>query len=261
MKAGNEPSSKVVCISVVRDPEMYRRCVGDNPNVGACVLRPLDNQQENAPVSVQYNRFLDAYDYADPAWLFFCHEDFELLSPPGPYVGEADPGCLYGPIGAWTKAYAGLVFAWRLSGSIVESDKQGRGAVRIGTPASMGSPVETFDCQCLVVHSSLIAGTGLRFDPRLSFDLYVEDFCIQARERHGVVSRIMPLPCRHWSHGSVGERYRDQESYLRAKYPSCCYTGTSSYDLGTPGLPRRCNRAAKVFLKAWLVRLRHLRRS
>lgn len=238
-----------VCISVYRDAEMYHRCVGGNPHASSCVLHAIDNRHENAHVSVHYNRFLDAYDYAIPAWFVFCHEDFELLESVEPYLEKADPACLYGPIGASTQLRLGVLYVWTLVGSIVESAKDGSSVSRIGTPSAMGTPVETFDCLCLIVHSDLVLANSLRFDPELSFDLYVEDFCIQARERHRITSRILPVACRHWSHGSVGERYREHEQHLKRKYPTCCYTGTSSYDIGTPGLLRKWNSRIKKLLK------------
>lgn len=234
-----------ILITVVRDYAMYGRCVSDNPYANECRLHPIDNRQENAHVPTQYNRFLDAYDFGKPAWFVFCHEDFELCGPLPPLLRQARKDCLYGPIGAWTERRLLLFHAWRLAGQIRESGKDGANETVIGPQVPMGTPVETFDCQCLIVHSDLIQKTGLRFDPELSFDLYVEDFCIQAREKHRIPSLILPVACKHWSNGQVGERYRQQEAYLRAKYRNCCYTGTSSYDIGTPSLLRRCDAAAK----------------
>ena len=59
---------------------------------------------------------------------------------------------------------------------------------------------------------------GLRFDERLSFDLYVEDFCVSAFEEYGIESRILPLECRHYSLGTIGQRFYESLSYLREKY-------------------------------------------
>ena len=38
----------------------------------------IDNNEENLPISARYNAFLDGYDYSNPAWFVFAHEDFEL---------------------------------------------------------------------------------------------------------------------------------------------------------------------------------------
>jgi hypothetical protein len=250
-----------ILISVVRDYDMYRHCFAENPYANACVLHPIDNRQEGAHVSIQYNRFLDAYDFSKPAWLVFCHEDFELRAPLAPLLQNARKDALYGPIGAWTEKRLLFFHLWRLAGQIIESGKDGANETTVGKQVPMGTPVETFDCQCLIAPSDLIRATGIRFDPELAFDLYVEDFCIQAKERHGIPSLILPIPCKHWSNGRVGERYRQQEAYLRNKYRNCCYTGTSSYNIGAPSMLRRCNAAAKQvlhFLRRIRVRQRYV---
>ena len=241
--------TKPVLISVVRDFDMYRHCFEENPFAKTNLLHPIDNRQDCAHVSTKYNCFLNAFDYSKPTWFVFCHEDFELLGPILPFLLQANKDCLYGPVGAWTERRFMFLYIWHLAGQIVESKKDGSVEMNIGTHASMGIPVETFDCQCLIVHSDLILKTGLRFDPELSFDLYVEDFCIQAKEKHQIPSLIMPISCKHWSNGQVGERYRNQEEYLRKKYTKCCYTGTSSYDIGTPFLIRRWNASSKALIR------------
>ena len=80
--------------------------------------------------------------------------------------------------------------------------------------------MDTFDCQCLVVHSSLIRRYGLRFDERLSFDLYVEDFCVGAYERYGIESHILLMECHHFSQGSIGQRFYEALACLQEKYRS-----------------------------------------
>ena len=55
--------------------------------------------------------------------------------------------------------------------------------VRLGRRVKTGIKVQTFDCQCLIIHSSLINRYKLRFDENLTFDLYVEDFCANANEK------------------------------------------------------------------------------
>ncbi len=252
---------EVVCISVIRDPSMYTRCLANNPHVNGYRLHAIDNQADNTYISIQYNRFLDAYDFAKPAWLIFCHEDFEIQEDLSPYFEIADQSCLYGPIGTWTKIYFGCFYLWKLAGVVNESRRDGTAPQRFGTFVKMGTPVETFDCQCLIVHSDLISRTGLRFDPQLSYDLYVEDFCIQANENHKIISRIMPFSCKHWSSSVAAERYYPQEQYLKDKYPNCCYTGTSSYDIGTPNKLRRCNAVVKRGIKKLLALTRSCAKS
>jgi len=244
----------LVIISVVRDYEMYNRCVVQNSFANIHTLHAIDNRPQNDHISILYNQFLDTYNYTNPAWFMFCHEDFELLEDPASILRVAKKENLYGPIGASTKKIAGCVFKWQLLGSICEAGKNDSKEQHVGKAVPLYTPVETFDCQCLIVHSSVILNTRLRFDPQLSFDLYVEDFCIQAKECHAISSCILPLKCKHWSHGKVGERYRQQELYLNSKYRSCCYTGTSSYSIGHPPFMRWLNDSAKHLAKLLLKR-------
>ena len=232
--------SKVVYISVVRDFVMYEKCVRDNSCVAGCELCPIDNRDRNEHISSCYNRFLESRSPGEDAWYVFCHEDFQVLEPLHPLLTDCDRGALWGPIGAATRVRFGVYHQWRLLGRVEECGKDGSNIHSIGEAVPRGTQVDTFDCQCLIVHSSLVQRLGLRFDEALSFDLYVEEFCMAAHEKGGVVSCILPLKCRHWSGGSVQPRYYEQEAHVNAKYPNACYTGTSSWILG--GSPSPCRR-------------------
>ena len=72
---------KIVFISAVRDCKRYRQCFTDNANTGGAELVAIDNSEENLPIPARYNAFLDGYDYSNPAWFVFAHEDFELEEP------------------------------------------------------------------------------------------------------------------------------------------------------------------------------------
>ena len=213
-------------------------------------MRSLDNRACNEGVPVCYNRFLDTRPPGEEAWYVFCHEDFQLLEPLAPLLAGCDRQALWGPIGASTRVRFGVYHQWRLTGCEEECRKDGSAVRRIGVPGPFGTPVETFDCQCLIVHSTLLARLGLRFDEALTFDLYVEELCMAAHVRAAIPSRILPVRCRHWSGGQVQPRYRAQEAHVNAKYPASCYTGTSSLILGgRPPLFRRLTVVAKRLLK------------
>lgn len=254
-------SDPLIFISVVRDLRMYERCLQNNPNVNLHRLVRCDNSIENKGIPVRYNEFLNGYDFNNPAWFIFCHEDFEPLENFSPKLEGLDPNKLYGPIGTLTKVYFGLFYKWRLIGTIIGSSRSGMNTNRLGTPAPTGTPVETFDCQCLLVHSSLIKRTGLRFDENLLFDLYLEDFCIQANENFSIGSYIFSFACHHWSDSLATPRYQEQEKYLNRKYPCCCYTGSCSFDIGHPNLIRRLNTLLKktIFFLLSLTKPRDLR--
>ena len=242
-------SIPVHIISVMHDMEMYNHCIMQNTFVNQHTLCPLDNRAENKGIPIRYNQFLGTYDFTYSSWLVFCHEDFEFKQKIDTVLNLLDKNVLYGPIGVRTDVRWFLLHTWRLIGQIIESNKDGSHARTVGTSAPTGTPVETFDCQCVIVHSDLIKKTGLRFDENLSFDLYVEDFCINAKENHDIPSHILSVKCQHWSSGNVSERYYHQEAYLNKKYPQCCYTGTSSYNIGNPCTIRKLNGVVKTCLR------------
>ena len=196
---------KVVFISVVRDFEMYDKLVRRNPYNEGAAFTCFDNRISNVGVATRYNSFLDSYDYSEPAWFVFCHEDWELNEDLRPKLSKLNKDSLYGPIGISSVIGGNSIYLYprgfcRQTSRDGSHEKMNRGLFRSGT-------VDTFDCQCLIVHSSLVLKRSLRFDDNFTFDLYVEDFCIQAHEKFGIVSRILPLDCRHWSHGNVTERF------------------------------------------------------
>lgn len=240
----------IVFISAVRDFAIHARCVKDNPFCRGCEIATIDNRERNDGIGVCYNHFLVSRPADEDAWYVFCHEDFEPKEFLADRLDGLDTSCLWGPIGAATRVICGIYHQWRLIGSVEECNKNGSCRHSIGTSVSLGTPTETFDCQCLIVHSSLIRKHGLRFDENLTFDLYVEDFCIAAHEKAAIPSRILPFAALHWSGGSIQPRYYHQETYLNAKYPTSCYTGTSSWILGgNPPFFRRLTVSAKRILR------------
>lgn len=222
----------VTCISVVRDFDLYARAsrhAHDNPDV---VPHPVDNRTDNQPIPRRYNEFLDAYDYTKPGWFVFCHEDFEIREALAPLLDNLPTDSLYGPIGCARRGIFPLRHQVFL-GQITECNRNGTGdAWSVGRTVPPMTEVETFDCCCLVVHSSLVEKLHLRFDEELAFDLYVEDFCATAKIKHGIPSRILPFKATHHSGSKPTERLYRHLPYLAKKYPtrdfcaSCTYFGT-----------------------------------
>lgn len=178
----------VKVVSVVRDYEMYARCLSGNPCCRELTQVPLDNRTKNLPVPVLYNRFLDTC--TEDCWIVFCHEDWQPVCDLRPVLEPLDKDCLYGPIGIYLETCDRADFLY-IRGFVAQFRKDGRHHKTIHGVLADG-PVDTFDCQCLMVHSSLVRRYGLRFDERLAFDLYVEDFCAAARERFDIESRSSP---------------------------------------------------------------------
>ena len=207
---------KVFVVSVVRDRAMYARCLSDNPHCRDTVLCPVYNQPENQGIPFRYNQFLSTFQ--KEGWLVFCHEDWMPLEDLKPCLQGLDRQFLYGPIGAYMETCPHADFI-HLCGDILQCRKDGSRTKHIRGTWTDGQ-ADCFDCQCIIVHSSLLRGQSLRFDEHLSFDLYAEDFCAAAWQK-GVPSRILPLRCRHYSGGNVGPRYWEGLDYLRAKYQAC----------------------------------------
>lgn len=225
----------VIVVTVFRDAAMYDLCVGKNRLLRTCAFAAVDNNAENLGLAVRYNAFLDAYDYSRPAWLVFCHEDFEMKEDFS-FLDGLDRNVIWGPIGAATVRRRPWLFggAWcnRIVGSVEECGKSGAGARTFGNPCAKGTEVDTLDCMCLIVHSSLVRKFSLRFDPCLTFDLYAEDFCIAAREMHGVRSMVAPMKCLHRSKGSITARFHSQLGRLDRKYPRTERFSTTGYGIG-----------------------------
>ena len=207
-------TDNIHCVSVVRDYEMYNKCIRNNPFCRQMSLVAIDNHTENKGIATRYNEFLEHFD--GEGWIIFCHEDWRLDEDIHPYLEKADALHLYGPVGSFVKECKHSDFIVT-KGRIIQSDKSFSAGKRLRL-GPKGGRVDTFDCQCLIVHSSLIRQFDLRFDERLTFDLYVEDFCVNAFEKNGVESVVLPIQCHHFSQGSIQERFYTSLAYLRDKY-------------------------------------------
>lgn len=253
----------VVIFSVVRDLDMFHRCVSANPNNKDCAIYFFDNRDVNERVPVVYNRFLDAYDYSTASWFVLCHEDFEFLEPIGEILDDIDTDSIYGPIGGrLTPKFQWLLGGlWRseLKGEIIESAKDGSGLKRVGDCSPTGTVVDAVDCQCIVVHSDLVRRCHLRFDENLSFDLYAEDFCFGAYVNHMILTRILAIKCHHHSQGRLLPRFFSQKEYLDSKYYSAEFQGVVGYTIGGGRTPfRRLQKRLRRVMDEkcpWLVKL------
>lgn len=216
----------MVYISVVRDFAMYNRLVRNNPSNAGAEFVAFDNNVENKTIPVRYNSFLNSYDYSKEAWFVFCHEDFQFLEPVAPKLESLDKGAIYGVFGAKLRV-PGV-------GLQIDSNKDGSDMSFRGLPVSGPTTVDTIDCAGLIVHSSLVAKFGLRFDENLTYDLYTEDFGIAAKEEFGIDTKVLPIRTHHYSYGNVVQRFHDQLRYLNDKYAdaSQVYVTTTCYAIG-----------------------------
>jgi glycosyltransferase involved in cell wall biosynthesis len=224
---------KVYFITVVNDFELYKKLIVNNyfvitnPNI-ECIY--FDNTKENKFISKRYNQFINRYDYSREAWFVFCHTDWEILENIVLKIEKLDKNKIYGPVGG----RLGEVGEWysRIpTGFCYEKRRDGTEKKISGNPKSTTYDMtDTLDCQVIIMHSSLIYNYNLRFDEIFEFDLYVEDFCISAKEKYGIETNILRLYCCHWSNaGYTHERtssFKRMLSYINGKYKTKSYNST-----------------------------------
>ena len=191
---------RVIFVTVVRDYATYDKYVRSNTNCKDISFVFFGNNIENIPIPVHYNNYLDSYDYSHDAWFVFCHEDFEFLENPRNILQGLDKNVLYGPIGHLRVGAFGFgVQSVRGEISITKKGEDAQKSWKIGCRLQKPAKVETFDCCCLIVHSSLVQRLELRFDKNLEFDMYVEDFCATAHQRGNVSSCAVQMEVCHHS--------------------------------------------------------------
>lgn len=223
-------------VSVVNYPKLYDRYIGNNPFYKGMDLVPFDNTKENIPIPVRYNDFIDHRMLAD-AWVIFCHQDFSIREDVALKLKDLPQDCIYGPIGI--KACLGRELVFCMGGAtrklkcrrrdFVEHEYFGRILQGHGEDESKARPigrrvdrpyeVDTVDCCCLIVHSSLIRKYNLRFDGQFTFHLFTSDFSIAARKRHGIKTKILQLEAFHLSEGGFSAEYFRNLGRLLRKYP------------------------------------------
>jgi len=221
---------KIIFISVVRDFGMYGKVIKDNPFVinDKIFLQPIDNTVENLGLPKRYNEFLDSYDYSQPSWFVLCHEDWEILESISAKLENLDKSSLYGSFGARLVAQDGKLTR-EYVGDIYDCPKNNENNLqRLGCEFENLTKVDTLDCQALIVHSDLIKKFKLRFDEQLFWDLYVEDFCLNAYIKHMIESKVLDLEvCHHSRISDISERPSvfEKSPYINEKYKNYTFAG------------------------------------
>ena len=228
-------TQKVTIISVVNNFDFYDKWIRNNPFSNKYTLVPLDNTVHNKPIPILYNEFLDNYKYDDDSWLVFCHCDWELLEDLDTALTGLSPESLYGPIGTVASCYGDKT--WREGvGYYCEEKRDGTSRRCFGEKVKKPTLADTFDCVCLIVPASLVKKHHLRFDEKLFWHLYVEDFCISAKLKYNILSYVINVTSCHHSNagfecskGTIPEEYTKTLSYVNQKYPNFLFGGTVSY--------------------------------
>lgn len=183
----------------------------------------IDNRERNAGLPLLYNEAIQEHLYKD-MWLFFVHEDFELR---GPFynLDNLAPNAVYGTFGIRMEGHYPVGI-----GKHTCSRKDGSKPIEVGEFIEQPTRVETIDCQSILLHTTLLRKLKkLRFDEELSFDLYCEEFCLNAQENFGIPVLIIPLAFQHYSYGKVTERYHRGLEHLARQYPSTAMPGSCSF--------------------------------
>ncbi|SDK62178.1 hypothetical protein SAMN04488026_10479 [Aliiruegeria lutimaris] len=203
--------------------EMVERFFLRNPHLQGADITPLDNRERGVGLPVLYNEFIAANLERD-AWLFFLHEDFEFLGPL-PELSGLRTEAVYGTFGARLEGRKPCMY-----GRHTCSNKDGSNARKTGIEIAAPTWVDTLDCQSILLHSAMLrAHPGLRFDEGLSFDLYAEEFCLNAQENHGLSVMVLPARFQHYSYGRIIERYREGLAHLAERYPDSAVPGTCTF--------------------------------
>ena len=194
-----------------------------NPKVSGQNVTLIDNRDRAAGLPVIYNEIIAEHLNQD-LWLFFVHEDFEVqgdLFSTETLAKEA----VYGTVGVKMDGHLPIGF-----GQHKCSEKDGSDILSVGLSISAPTWVETLDCLAILLHTRLLRDRpGLRFDEKLTFDLYAEDLCINAQENYGIPVMVLPLEFQHYSKGFVTERYWRGRDHLGEKYPDVGVPGSCSF--------------------------------
>lgn len=204
-------------VSVVRDFEMYDKCVGKNPCFDGFKRIVFNNNEQNLSISRRYNSFIESLGAEDKCWIVFCHEDWRAEEDMKHVLAHLGENKIYGPIGVFLQHRMIRDYIVPV-GCIQMCMKDGSKLILTGRHAMKRGRVDTLDCQCVIVHSSLIHKYNLRFDENLLYDMYVEDFCASAHEKYGIITEVYPIKCTHFSYGVLGQSLFNSLKYVRAKF-------------------------------------------
>ena len=222
---------KMKLIAPVIDYNMFNKVIKNNKFTKNFELHDIDNKKENNYISKCYNAFLNSYDYSKESWFVFCHEDFEFLEDVEKKISNLSKKFIYGPIGVeicFVSEKRESIYC-QVRGGYKDKNKSGLNFREYLNYKKSGN-VSTVDCMCMIIHSSLIKKHNLRFDENLTWNLYVEDFCISSMLNYNIKTKAIEIDCCHWSQLSdINERdsYAKDLNYLNInKYKNNIFVGT-----------------------------------
>lgn len=228
---------KTKIVTVVNNYEIFDNVVKNNHNLKDCEILAFDNRVEHSSISKKYNEFIENNLLQD-CWIAFIHQDFGVMENLDNLLKTADKKCIYGVIGA--KTFKGFFWGKRKSkgnygfkthltlivGEILQGNN-GFNFRKYGHKSLIPLSVDSIDCCCVIMHSSLIKKYNLKFDENLKFHMYAEDICYRSKHEHKIKIKILPLKCFHLGKGNLNEEFQKSALYLKKKFnikyiPSTC---------------------------------------
>jgi hypothetical protein len=219
----NSKINDIKIVSVVNNFEQYNSCITDNEFMNCFQTFVCDNTVNNLPIPIHYNNFIDNnIDENADFWVIFSHQDFSFLEKINEKILNLPKDSIYGicgvaygfkPMNSWKDIKDVLKYPKSLF-------KKHRKLFGLGYNNFLEKykEVETIDCCCIIVHSSLINQYKLRFDEKCDFHLYGEDFSMNAKINHNIKTKVVKLNFGHYGKGIVDDNFHKLYKYLCQKY-------------------------------------------
>ncbi len=239
MSPETSPSDiQYVCVSHRHD--IFQRHVGDNPHVPAEQVIRYDNSVENIAIPLRYNHFVE--NTMGDGWVVFMHHDMQFDEPLAPRLAALPQDAIYGVCGIQLMLGQRYVHIRRKSRWTLTIE-HGRhyvadclGQIRckpsflpgglVGRYCTNLPIVETVDCCCIIIHSSLIKRHGLRFAPEFTWHFYSEELSLRARRQHGITTRVVQLECGHFGSANIDDEFFKLAERLVATYGAYGFAST-----------------------------------
>jgi len=228
--------TKIIC--VFNKQEFFEKVIVNCKYHKNCEFFGYDNTKENTALTKHYNYFIeenipqDATPENSDFWCVFMHQDFAFQEDIDLALKNLDKNFIYGPIGIKFltpnlcqskerfKPTDAICF-----GKILQM--AGSQFIHYGCEIKEPTIVDTVDCCCIIMHSSLIRKFNLRFDENLSFHMYAEELCYRARRDYELETKANQFHCFHLGAGTTNEEFKNSAQYLKAKFninkiPSTC---------------------------------------
>lgn len=227
-------NTKVIC--VFNNQEIFDKVVKNNENLKNCEIIAFDNSKENIAITKRYNNFikekikLDANN--EGFWCAFIHQDFGFMESPNSVFEKLDKRFIYGVVGA---KFFNIIhfnrdgfkrFFVKNYGMILQGNNDFN-FHEYGQKIKRPKTVNSIDCCCVIVHSSLIRKYNLEFDENLNFHMYAEELCYKAKKTYKIKTKVVQMDCFHMGTGKLDEEFKKSAQYLKEKFkikriPSTC---------------------------------------